>query len=149
MTFNLVLKLVFEVAFLFHLIMFNVLFWPCVESVSHQISWRYVLINCVCHYHWFDVLDLQATSLLQNTLSYWSTLNLWSTISSAQWKNMGCHWHHCENFVMLVMNQHVLNQSKRHWLFHDALHLTITLDNQCQNAIELRGLKYNLIFLCN
>jgi hypothetical protein len=87
--------------------------------------------------------------LLQDTLSCWSTSSLWTIISNAQWKNMDCHWHHCENFVMLVMNQHVLNQSRMHWLFHDTLHLTITLDNQCQDEVEIRGLKHNLNILCN
>ncbi len=56
--------------------------------------------------------------------------------------------YHYENFVVLVMNQHVLNQSRRHWLFHDVLHLTITLDNQCQNEFEIRRLKFNLNILC-
>lgn len=141
---------VFEVAFLFHLIMFNVMFWPCVKSVSHQISWQYVLISCVCHYHWFDVLDLQATSYYFKIL--WAidqhriyelqyqvpNGKTWAVIDIIV-KTLSCLW--WINMCWI--------KSKRHWLFHDDLHLTITLDNQCQNEVEIRGLKYNLIFLCN
>lgn len=140
-------------------------FWGCILLSSYNVSMScFNLVSRVFHIKKFDdIFDKLCVSLplvwcstfashillLQDILSWWSTLNLWTTISSAQWKNMSCNWHHCENFVMLVMNQHVLNQSRRHRLFHDAFHLIATLDNQCQNEVEIRGLKYNLNILCN